>query len=60
MPTHSGRTVMRAIWEVIWRIPSTHARPCSALNYRCAEVAYSGVTPSTVSVWAVPLMNKAW
>ena len=34
--THSGRTVMRTIWEDIWRTPSTHSLPCCSPKYRRA------------------------
>jgi hypothetical protein len=34
--THSGRPVMRTIWEDIWRTPSTHSLPCCSPKYRRA------------------------
>ncbi len=57
---HSGRTVMRTIWEDIWRTPSTHSLPYSSPKYRCAQGSYPGLTPSTVSTSAVPRTSKAW
>src|SRR5215210_5128319 len=56
--THSGLTLMRVMCEDIWRTPSTHCGPCSGPKYRSAQASYSGVTPSTVSTWAVPRMSS--
>jgi len=57
--THSGRTLVRSIWENVWRTPSTHSRPFCSTKYRRAQAAYSAVTPSTVPTSTVPRTSKA-
>ncbi len=59
MPTHAGRTKIRAIRGQIGRRFSSQACPAASPMTRSTIAAYSGAIPSTVATRTLPRISTA-